>query len=50
MVTEDMVYKAIDTILDDRESYSKSLNYAVNYRKYAKGLTGGDVLSIAGKC
>ena len=41
--TEQEVQEAIDIILGDTKSYSKSLNYAVGYARYAKNLTGHDL-------
>lgn len=35
--------EAIDVILSDKKSYSGSLNYAVNYCKAAKFMTGEEL-------
>lgn len=39
----DQVHSAIRTILSDRESYSKSLNYAVEYCRAALYMGGADL-------
>lgn len=33
-ITNEQVHDAIRTILSDKKSYTKSLNYAVNYCRY----------------
>lgn len=40
MVTEEQVKDAICVILSDKQKYSTSLNYAVNYCKEAAFLSG----------
>ena len=42
-ITQEQVKDAIRTILSDRDSYSKSLNYAVNYCRAALGMSGEDL-------
>ena len=41
--TETEVKGAIETILKDRASYAKSLNYAVNYCRAALSMTGEEL-------
>lgn len=43
MSTTEQVHSAIDVILSDRASYSKSLNYAVEYCRAAKWMGGHDL-------
>lgn len=38
--SENMVQTAIDIILSDKVKYNSSLNYAVNYCRAAKNMTG----------
>ena len=40
------VKEAINTILSDKESYPKSLNYAVNYCRYALTITDIEEMKI----
>lgn len=43
MGKEDNVQDAIDVILSDKKSYTTSLNYAVDYCRFAKRMTGHDL-------
>lgn len=38
--TEAQVHDAIEVILSDKASYSKSLNYAVGYCEMSRGMSG----------
>jgi len=41
--TEEEVKKAVEVILSDKKSYSTSLNYAINYCKAARSMSGYDL-------
>ena len=41
--TEEEVKKAIEVILSDKKSYKTSLNYAINYCKAARPMSGYDL-------
>ncbi len=41
--SEEEVKSAIRTILSDKDSYTKSLNYAVNYCRYGLETTGEEL-------
>ena len=43
MPDEKTVQQAIDTILSDKAKYATSLNYAVNYCRVAKCMTGEEL-------
>lgn len=43
MVAETDVQNAVDVILSDKKAYVTSLNYAVNYCRFAKRMTGHDL-------
>ena len=43
MVAETDVQNAVDVILSDKKSYTTSLNYAVDYCRFAKRMTGYDL-------
>jgi hypothetical protein len=41
--TEEEVKKAVEVILSDKKSYSTSLNYAINYYKVARSMSGHEL-------
>jgi hypothetical protein len=42
-MTEEQVQEALDIILADKVNYSKSLNWAINYVKAGKYMTGKEL-------
>jgi tRNA(Glu) U13 pseudouridine synthase TruD len=43
--TEEDVKKAVEVILSDKKSYSTSLNYAINYCKAARSMSGYELFT-----
>lgn len=41
--SEEDIQDTLDTILSDTRSYATSLNYAMGYVRYAKGMTGREL-------